>query len=107
MKLPRVCRCGRVVTGTCECQAIHTASADDHRPGKAQRYGKGWDDLSRRYRAKHPLCEACLVKGNTKQADDVHHRQKVKDRPDLLLQWDNLMSVCRACHAKIEARENT
>ena len=35
-------------------------------------------------------------------ATEVHHIVKIKDRPELRLEWSNLMSVCRDCHERIE-----
>ena len=101
--LPKVCRCGRVVKGVCQsCTAIVQARAEDYRPSKRERYGSHWTALSQHYRSKHPLCEQCMVEGRTTAATEVHHKIKAKDRPDLILQWDNLMSVCRSCHEKLE-----
>lgn len=101
-RISRLCRCGKIVTDRCECQAIKQASAEDYRPQASERYGKGWDDLSKRYRAHHPLCERCLEMGRTTPAIEVHHKQKARLRPDLVLCWDNLMSVCRACHIVLD-----
>jgi len=78
------------------------ARAEDYRPSKHERYGSRWTLLSQRYRLRHPLCEQCEREGRTTAATEVHHKIKAKDRPDLVLQWDNLMSVCRSCHEKLE-----
>jgi 5-methylcytosine-specific restriction enzyme A len=78
------------------------ARAEDYRPSKHERYGSQWHGLSQRYRLKHPLCEQCEKEGMTTPATEVHHKIKAKDRPDLILTWTNLMSVCRSCHEKLE-----
>jgi 5-methylcytosine-specific restriction protein A len=104
MKLSKLCGCGRIVIGDCEaCRTQRNASAEDYRATSGQRYGSAWEGLSKRYRAKNPLCENCLKHGITTQAIEVHHKEKARDRPDLIYQWDNLMSVCRACHVKLDA----
>lgn len=102
-RIGRLCGCGRVVVGVCDvCSVQAKATSDDYRQGSNERYGWQWDQLSRRYRAKHPLCEVCEMEGRTAAAVDVHHKIKVSVRPDLKLVWDNLMSVCRACHIKLD-----
>ena len=103
MKLKRLCGCGRSVVGQCECQAMRQASTEDYRASATARYGgHRWTQLSKRYRRKNPLCERCLDQGKTTPAIDVHHKLKAKDRPDLLYEWSNLMSVCRSCHIALD-----
>ena len=102
-RLSRLCGCGRIVSGRCDtCDNIKAASAEDYRPGKAQRYGTQWAALSKRYRIKNPLCQKCLAEGRTTVAIEVHHKIKARLRPDLILKWNNLMSVCRACHIELD-----
>jgi 5-methylcytosine-specific restriction endonuclease McrA len=99
----RLCRCGRVVTGTCEtCSSISAASADDYRASSSERYGSRWDRLSRAKRAVNPLCERCERHELVTAATEVHHIVKVSVRPDLKYEWSNLMSVCRTCHEMLE-----
>ena len=103
MRLSRLCVCGKIVTGKCvSCSAHETTSNDDYRPSSGERYGKYWDDLSRRYRATHPLCEQCEAEGRTTAAHDVHHKVKVRHDKTLVYDWDNLMSVCRSCHIRLD-----
>lgn len=46
------------------------------------------------------LCQPCFRKHKIKLADLVHHIKALEDYPDLALDWDNLESVCDACHNK-------
>lgn len=51
------------------------------------------------------MCEMCFDRGEIVPADIVHHRtwlseQNIND-PSITLSWDNLMRVCRDCHARI------
>ena len=95
----KLCRCGRVVKDRCEhCNphAKHTKSTKD------RGYDYRWDRLSRRKRIHNPLCEECSRQGMVTAATEVHHIVKIKDRPELRLEWSNLMSVCRDCHERIE-----
>lgn len=45
-----------------------------------------------------PLCEACLKRGRSTLATDVHHLADRKSHPELSLDFANLMSLCKACH---------
>jgi predicted HNH restriction endonuclease len=58
---------------------------------------------------EHPICEECLKKGKVTAAQDVHHKKSpFKDGEinwNLLLDYDNLMSVCKDCHGKIHAAQ--
>ncbi len=102
MRIKRLCSCGRIVDGQCECTKAKNASKSDYRAGKHERYGRGWDRLSKRYREQYPLCQMCEQECRTTLAVDVHHIVKVSDSPELLLDWDNLLSVCRLCHVKLD-----
>ena len=61
-------------------------------------YGRRWRTIRDRYISKHPLCEKCLESGLLVPVDEVHHIVSPEDggtHDD-----DNLMSLCRSCHAK-------
>ena len=61
-----------------------------------------WIDCSRSYRNAHPLCERCLAKHIITPAADTHHKIKLMeeniDRPEIVLNWDNLEALCLNCH---------
>lgn len=54
----------------------------------------------------HYICQDCLARKQRgerlrpRQASVVHHIQPVKERPDRMLDIDNLVSLCDACHNK-------
>ena len=55
------------------------------------------------------LCEMCLQKGIYKPGDTVHHKihltpDNIND-PEITLNFDNLMLLCRDCHATIHKPE--
>ena len=64
----------------------------------------GWKNLRRNYIMMHPLCEECELKGISKPAEHVHHIRPLlsgKDEAErwkLLLDANNLQSLCKACH---------
>lgn len=77
------------------------------RPFARQFYSsKAWQDCRNEYMKKaHHLCENCLAKGIYKPAKYVHHIEELTPmnihRPEIALNFDNLMSVCVECHNKI------
>lgn len=70
---------------------------------------KGWKVLRNNYIRLHPLCEECLYKGISTPAEQVHHKKEFlsgktdDERWSLLLNPNNLMSVCRKCHSEIHS----
>lgn len=63
-----------------------------------------WRKLRAAYRRAHPLCEECLRKGRTEPANVVDHIKEITDGGDPL-DWNNLQSLCRACHNRKTAKE--
>lgn len=70
-------------------------------------HNKQWKLLREWYISSHPLCEVCLFKGRSVPAEEVHHRipfsqgETMEEKYELLLDPDNLQSVCRKCHMDI------
>lgn len=48
------------------------------------------------------LCEDCLKKGIVNAAEEVHHKIFITEKnindPNITLNWDNLVALCRECH---------
>ena len=71
-----------------------------------------WTVLARWYKKHHPFCERCAEQGKTTLATQVHHKQPFMkgatddDKWRLLLDEDNLMSVCDKCHVDIHNELN-
>ncbi len=65
-----------------------------------------WRNLRRLKMISNPICEECLKVGKVTPTEDVHHIisfMSVKDpyeRRKLAYDYDNLESLCRACHNK-------
>lgn len=55
------------------------------------------------------LCEHCLKNGRIVPGEIVHHKIHLSpmniDDPDITLNWDNLVLLCRECHGN-EHRKN-
>ena len=62
---------------------------------------KEWRDLSKRMLERYPVCQVCGENYST----DVHHRFPVADYPDMALDEDNLLCLCKSCHARITDEE--
>ncbi len=52
-----------------------------------------------------PLCVNCELVGITQEAEMVHHSRPVNEYPEHAFDMDTLVSLCNACHNKIEANE--
>lgn len=59
-----------------------------------------WKSLSRRLLNERKYCEFC-----GEYATDVHHIRPVADYPELALDENNLVVLCKACHARETERE--
>lgn len=66
-----------------------------------RRYGRAWKRIRDSYADAHPLCEMCLENGVYTTTEQIHHVKPLSqggthDR-------ENLMALCKSCHAKIHA----
>lgn len=50
----------------------------------------------------HGLCQHCLKEKRITPADMVHHKKPVRTHWHLRLVLSNLVSLCNACHARID-----
>lgn len=84
---------------------LNKRTYDDNRPSASARgYDKKWEKVRKMFLKEHPLCEDCLRYGVYTPAQEVHHIEKVKDRPDRRLDPTNLMALCKACHNRRTAK---
>ena len=61
---------------------------------------------------KQPLCELCQLRGITTLATDVHHKDSFlnyndQKRVSVAYDPDNLMSLCKPCHAELHKKGTT
>ena len=64
---------------------------------------KEWQDCRNDYGTRHSwLCEDCLERGRYTPGIEVHHIEELKpwniNRPEVTLNFDNLVLLCRECH---------
>lgn len=68
-----------------------------------------WRKLREVYMREHPICEKCLERGKITPAEDIHHKispfRSGEVNYGLLLDHDNLMAVCKECHAAIHNKQ--
>jgi 5-methylcytosine-specific restriction protein A len=73
----------------------------DLRRGSAS--SRGYDAAWKRLRLvvldEHPLCARCQTMGRVTVATEVHHKVKVRNRPDLRLDRSVLECLCKPCHS--------
>lgn len=84
-----------------------------HTKASAQYYHNSlWTKLAQWYKKHHPFCERCEAMEKTTPATQVHHKIPFmkgitdEDKWKLLLDEDNLMSVCDQCHVDIHNEMN-
>jgi hypothetical protein len=96
MAVLKICpepHCGRIVTdggGRAGVKCIL------HRKGSGLKT-KRWERRSRLERTEHPLCADHLALGQYVPATDTHHVVKRADGGELLA--DEMLTLCKACHA--------
>ena len=68
---------------------------------------KAWKQCRAGYFKAHSLCEECLREGLITPGEFVHHKIHVSmqtiQEPAVLLNWDNLETLCRKHHAEIHS----
>lgn len=77
---------------------------------RAIRASTRWTHVSTRHRKKYPLCADPFghhaTDGIVVPVDDVHHVKPLEEHPELAFTESNLMSVCRACHTKLDGKKH-
>ena len=71
------------------------------RPNDKNAYGRAWKRIRDSYVEQHPLCEVCQQHGRLVPTEEVHHKLPLADGGTHAR--DNLIALCKACHAKIHA----
>lgn len=64
-----------------------------------------WQQLRRKKFLANPICEDCAAKGRVTPTEEVHHHRPVESGKDeiemrqLAYDYNNLVSLCKACHS--------
>ena len=69
-----------------------------------------WRRCARGYRRSvGNLCERCKKNGLIVPAEEVHHKIHITpeniNRPEIVLNWRNLIALCKDCHMKEHRKE--
>lgn len=67
-------------------------------------YGRQHRRLRKAFLDQNPWCMDCLAEGHHTPATELHHKRKVKERPDLRFDTANCQGLCDAHHAARTAR---
>ena len=73
----------------------------DRDPETRRRYGRVWKRIRDAYVQQHPVCELCQRDGRLVTTEEVHHKVPLAEGGTH--DRNNLISLCKACHAKIHA----
>jgi len=103
---PIACVCGGRKPAGQPCPRCGRGKRTPHTKSTSERgYDWAWQRFRIRFLREHPLCEDCTRElGIVTAAVELHHKQKIKDRPDLRLDPDNIMPLCVEHHTQRTAR---
>lgn len=73
----------------------------DRDPETRRRYGRAWKRTRDSYVQQHPLCELCQKDGRLTATEEVHHKVPLSEGGTHAR--DNLIALCKPCHARIHA----
>ena len=73
----------------------------DRDPAVRKRYGRAWKRIRDSYAAAHPLCEMCQAEGKLTPTEEIHHKLPLSKGGTHAR--ENLIALCKPCHAKIHA----
>ena len=112
--MKRVCpTCGRIHEIGQECEEQKRRRTEWLREhGRKQEHDKlrstyAWTQKATQVKAEaNWLCELCRRRGRYIHKNiEVHHIEKLAERPDLLLDDGNLVALCQSCHKAADAGE--
>lgn len=64
-----------------------------------------WQRTRARVMREQPVCWLCEQRGDTTEAEMVHHIRAVSERPDMAFDDTNLVPLCNGCHRRVEAAQ--
>ena len=106
-KPPRLCACGAIALHgvLCACQVQRQLERkrrfDATRPNSRQRgYTREWEKARAEFLRLHPTCAFCGA-----DAEHVDHIKRHHGDRALLLNWNNLQSLCAHCHNSVKQRQ--
>lgn len=97
-------RCGKIHPKGYVCHVQKKHYKYSYKESKLRSKG-AWTEKSKQIREDaNYLCEVCKDKGIYNYRNvSVHHIEKLKDKPELWLDDDNLICLCKDCHRLADA----
>lgn len=66
-----------------------------------------WKKLRQKVLEKNNYdCQHCKSKGEANKANTVHHVKHLKQHPELALDEENLIAVCKECHNELHPEKH-
>lgn len=103
--LKRYCtNCQKIVPHDHICPNKQKPSPKKTTEADSYRWTTQWAKLSRQIRERdHYLCQLCLsAHFINSEGLSVHHITPIKEDPSLAYEEENLITLCSACHHKVE-----
>lgn len=95
-------RCGRIHPANYICTKGKTYTGGEER--KLRNKHKWHVKADQVKEAAQRLCEVCRAEGRYRyEGLETHHIEKLRERPELLLEDSNLICLCQECHKKADA----
>ena len=93
--------------GSKQQQAKAYDAGRQHEPSTHLRNSARWQAFRAWFKRRHPLCVDPFGthkdEGRVVPGAHVHHIKPLKHHPDMAYVEDNCMSLCAACHNRVEA----
>lgn len=84
-----------------KARAMFAARFDKQRGSPSSRgYDHTWNKVRKNFLMQFPLCAKCMEQNRIMPAREVHHIKAISEG-GARFDFENLMSLCRACHQKI------
>ena len=81
---------------------------DRHRPSSHKRgYTRAWLKYRLAYLMRYPLCVHCERDGKVTPAEELDHKDPHRGDMDLFWDPDNHQGLCKSCHSRKTATEDT
>lgn len=99
-----LCHCGGFKTNG-KCNRCNTYRGKHQQTTKERGYGHDWRKFREMMLANgEAICRDCQAEGLVTPSVELHHKIKIRDRPDLRLEPTNVMGLCLRHHQIRSAR---
>lgn len=92
------------VCDECKSKGRGKRQPDRRISARKRGYDWQWEKFRAWYLMQFPLCADCQDEQRLTPAKEVHHKQKLTDRPDLKYEPSNLLPLCKMHHSRRTGR---